>query len=331
MGETTPHLHVGPSVLLVDEQASIGERVRAMLAPERDIGFFHCLEPAQALKRARELQPTVILQDLVMPAVDGFTLLRFYKACGELENTPVIVLSSREDPRDKGRAFELGASDYIVKLPNRIELVARVRAHSRSYQAQRERDAALTELAHAMQKLERSNAELARLSRTDALTGIANRRVFDEALDRDYRRLAREKRPLSLVLLDVDYFKRFNDHYGHVSGDRCLHELAANLAPCARRPGDLAARYGGEEFAMLLPDTTREGALGVAESVRTRVESLALAHAARADDLSIVTVSVGVSTVVPEDSSAPTRLIMAADAALYEAKQQGRNRVVQRY
>jgi two-component system chemotaxis family response regulator WspR len=325
------HLHVGPSVLLVDEQASIGERVRAMLEPERDIRFFHCLEPAHALKHARELRPTVILQDLVMPAVDGFTMLRFYKACPELETTPVIVLSSREDPRDKSRAFELGASDYIVKLPNRIELVARVRAHSRSYQAQRERDAALAELADAMQKLERSNAELARLSRTDALTGIANRRVFDETLDQAHRRLAREKRPLSLVLIDVDYFKRFNDHYGHVSGDRCLHQVAANLAPCARRPSDLAARYGGEEFAMLLPDTTREGALGVAESVRTRVESLALTHAARGDGVSIVSVSLGVSTIVPEDSNAPTRLIMAADEALYEAKQLGRNRVVQRY
>lgn len=330
MGDAS-HLHVGPSVLLVDEQATIGERVRAMLEPERDIRFFHCLEPAHALKLARELRPTVILQDLVMPAVDGFTMLRFYKACPELEITPVIVLSSREDPRDKSRAFELGASDYIVKLPNRIELVARVRAHSRSHQAQRERDAALAELADAMQLLERSNAELARLSRTDALTGIANRRVFDETLDQAHRRLAREKRPLSLVLIDVDYFKRFNDHYGHLSGDRCLHQVAANLPPCARRPSDLAARYGGEEFAMLLPDTAHEGALGVAESVRTRVESLALTHAARGDGLSIVTVSLGVSTIVPEDARAPTRLISAADEALYEAKQLGRNRVVQRY
>jgi two-component system chemotaxis family response regulator WspR len=322
---------VGPSVLLVDEQASIGERVRSMLAPESDIGFFHCAEPAQALRHARELKPTVILQDLVMPAVDGFTLLRFYKASPEFEATPVIVLSSREDPRDKSRAFELGASDYIVKLPNRIELVARVRAHSRSYLAQLERDAALVELAEAMRMLEQSNAELARLSRTDALTGIANRRVFDERLDEAYRRLARERKPLSLVLLDVDFFKRFNDHYGHVSGDRCLHQLASSLPACARRPGDLAARYGGEEFAMLLPDTTREGALGVAENIRARVEGLGLTHAARGDGLAIVTVSLGVSTLIPEDASTPTQLIVAADEALYEAKRKGRNCVVQRY
>jgi two-component system chemotaxis family response regulator WspR len=325
------HLHVGPKVLLVDEQASIGERVRAMLAPEADIAFAHCLMPAQALKHARELRPTVILQDLVMPAIDGFTLLRFYRASPELEATPVIVLSSREDPRDKSRAFELGASDYIVKLPDRIELVARVRAHSRSYLAQLERDAALAELAQTMRQLEQSNAELGRLSRTDSLTGIANRRVFDESFAHEFRRLGREKKPLSLVLLDVDFFKRFNDHYGHLEGDRCLSQVAASLGPCARRPGDLAARYGGEEFALLLPDTTREGALGVAEMVRTRVESLGVPHASRGDGLALVTVSLGVSTMVPEESSSPTQLIMAADEALYDAKRRGRNCVVQRF
>jgi two-component system chemotaxis family response regulator WspR len=319
--------HKGISVFLVDEQPIVAERVKHMLAAEADIAFAHCTDPSQAMKRARELKPTVILQDLMMPDIDGFTLLRFYRADPELSATPIVVLSAREDPRDKSRAFELGASDYIVKLPDRIELVARIRAHSRSYLAQFERDQALRELSEALHMLEQRNAELARLSHVDGLTGISNRRAFDEMLAREARRVVREHHPLSLLLLDVDYFKRYNDHHGHVAGDECLKRIATALGECAQRPGDCAARYGGEEFALILPATDATGALHVAENVRARLQALAMPHPARADALDVVTASVGVVTALPERVLTPMAMIEAADSALYAAKQAGRNRV----
>jgi two-component system chemotaxis family response regulator WspR len=317
----------GISVFLVDEQPIVAERVKHMLASEADIAFAHCTDPSQAMKRARELKPTVILQDLMMPDIDGFTLLRFYRADPELSGTPIVVLSAREDPRDKSRAFELGASDYLVKLPDRIELVARIRAHSRSYLAQLERDQALRELSEALHLLEQRNAELARLSHVDGLTGISNRRAFDEMLAREARRITREYHPLSLLLLDVDHFKKYNDHHGHVAGDECLKKIAAAIGECAKRPGDCAARYGGEEFALILPNTDANGAKHVAENVRARVQALALPHPARNDELNIVTASLGVVTALPHQGMTPMAMIEAADAALYAAKQAGRNRV----
>lgn len=315
------------TVLLVDEQAIIAERVRQMLAPDADIAFHTCVDPAQALARARELRPTVILQDLVMPGIDGFTLLRFYRAAPELATIPVVVLSSKEDPRDKSKAFELGASDYLVKLPDRIELVARIRSHSRSYLAHTERDAALKQLGDTLRKLEESNQELARLSRLDGLTGLPNRRVFDETLEHEWRRLARERAPLALVLLDVDFFKKYNDSHGHVSGDECLRNVASAIGRCARRPADVSARYGGEEFAVVLPNTHAEGACHVAERIRAEVERLGLVHDGRGDGAGIVTVSAGVACVIPAASSPRVHLIETADAGLYEAKRTGRNRV----
>jgi two-component system, chemotaxis family, response regulator WspR len=317
----------GVSVLLVDEQPIVAERVRHMLAPDADIGFAHCTDPQLAMRRAREVRPTVILLDLMMPEIDGFTLLRFYRADPEFASTPVIVLSSREDPRDKSRAFELGASDYLVKLPDRIELVARVRAHSRTFLAQMERDQALRQLSEALHMLEQKNAELARLSHVDGLTGIANRRAFDELLGKETRRLARERKPLSLMLLDLDHFKAYNDHYGHVTGDECLRRVASTLLTCAQRPSDCVARYGGEEFAIIMPNTDVTGAAQVAEQVRARIEALALPHEARSDDSRVVTTSVGVVTAVPDSDTKPVQLIEAADTALYLAKQGGRNSV----
>lgn len=261
-----------------------------------------------------------------MPDVDGFTLVRFFRADPETSAVPIIVLSSKEDPRDKSRAFEIGASDYLVKIPDKIELIARVRAHSRSFLAQLERDEAYRALAALKHQLEVKNAELQRLSTVDGLTGLANRRRFDEVLDQECRRARREGMPLALIMTDVDFFKKYNDRYGHQGGDECLRRVAAVLAHGARRPADLAARYGGEEFALVLPHTNEEGAVAVAEGLRSGVAALNILHAS-SSAASYVTLSLGVAVAEPDSPALePQRLIERADAALYEAKRGGRNR-----
>ena len=209
-------------VLLVDDQKMVAEAIKRMLEQESDIQFHFCDDPSQAVQIATELQPTVILQDLVMPDVDGYTLLRFYRANPTTASIPVIVLSSKEDPRDKSQAFTNGANDYLVKLPDKIELIARVRAQSKSYMAQKQRDQAFkemqrlqNELEESNKKLEESNTVLQRLSVLDGLTGLANRRHFDEVMAQEWKRAKREGHQLAVILLDIDSFKKYNDNYGH--------------------------------------------------------------------------------------------------------------------
>ncbi|WP_050477791.1 sensor domain-containing diguanylate cyclase [Herbaspirillum rhizosphaerae] len=175
-------------------------------------------------------------------------------------------------------------------------------------------------------ELEESNSKLATLSQTDGLTGIANRRRFDEVLAAEWSRAGRSVQPLALAILDVDYFKAYNDSYGHQAGDDCLRAVAALLNDKVRRTSDLAARYGGEEFAFVAPMTDRDSAYQIAEAVRNALEQLALPHIA--SPFRIVTASIGVAVVVPGQAATPQSLFQLADAALYQAKQQGRNRVV---
>ncbi len=311
-------------ILLVDDQAIVYEAIRRMLEDEPHLTLHYCPDATRALRMAREVKPTVILQDLVMPDVDGFTLLKFYRADPATRNVPVIVLSSKEDPRDKSQAFAEGASDYLVKVPDKIELVARVHAHSRLYLLQLQRDDAYNKLEQLKRELEERNLELARLSTVDGLTGIANRRSFDTTLDREWRRALREKGELSLILTDIDFFKRYNDAYGHPAGDECLRQVARCLAESIRRPTDLAARYGGEEFALLLPGTNLAGAATLAETVRERVAALGLEH--RGSDVAPhVTLSLGIASCHPGQGHQQEELIRLADQALYAAKRGGRN------
>jgi len=185
----------------------------------------------------------------------------------------------------------------------------------------------ITERKKVEAELLRSREELERLSRQDGLTGLANRRFFDELLRREFLRAVRERSPLALVIGDTDCFKNYNDRHGHVQGDECLRRIAAQFGAVCRRPADLAARYGGEEFALVLPDTSLEAAANIAEALRRAVEGLAIRHAAStAGDH--VTVSLGIASLVPRHGDTPEQLVESADRALYEAKQQGRNRCV---
>jgi diguanylate cyclase (GGDEF)-like protein len=182
------------------------------------------------------------------------------------------------------------------------------------------------ELTQIRQQLTVTNTQLERLSTLDTLTGLANRRRFDEVLRQEWRRSAREGAPLSLVFCDIDFFKNFNDGYGHLAGDECLVKVARAVNAVSNRPGDLAARYGGEEFVLVLSGTAEEGALALAEKLRARVDELRIPHAHQ--ELGPhVTISLGVASVVPRPGSFPEELLDLADRALYAAKEEGRNRV----
>lgn len=314
-----------PRVLLVDDQPTVAKAVQEMIADAPEFDFHYCADAKRALLVARQIRPTVILQDLVMPDMSGSVLLRFLRADPFLVGVPIIMLSSREDPRDKSRAFTDGASDYLVKLPDRIELIARLRTHARSYIAARERDAALKTLEALKLELEKKNDELARISTVDGLTAIANRRRFDEVIELEWRQAARRSEALSLIMIDVDHFKRFNDRHGHVGGDVCLRRVAACIDATGRRPADLAARYGGEEFALLLPNTEIEGATMLASTLLARIAAEAIPHG-DSDVSPHVTVSLGVASARPTRDSDPEALIRRADAALYDAKHGGRAR-----
>lgn len=184
----------------------------------------------------------------------------------------------------------------------------------------------IIERKYAENMLKDANERLERLSTSDGLTGVANRRCFDQTLEREWNRLRRTREPLSLIMSDVDFFKLYNDTYGHQGGDDCLKSVAQTLNGAARRGGDCVARYGGEEFAVILPATDAQGAFAVAEKIRRSVEQRNLEHK-KSGIASCVTLSLGVATIVPTGEETPEHLIKCADEALYQAKSTGRNRV----
>ncbi len=314
-------------VLLVDDQAMVGEAVRRALAQEHDIDFHYCSQPDEAVAVAERTKPTVILQDLVMPGTDGLTLVRRYRENPATRDIPIIVLSTKEEPAMKSAAFAAGANDYLVKLPDSIELVARIRYHSRSYLNLLQRDEAYRALRQSQQQLLETNLELQRLTNSDGLTGLSNRRYFDEYLNAEWKRAQREQSQFAMLMIDVDAFKAYNDTYGHVAGDEVLRRVATVIGDNCSRPADLPARFGGEEFAMILPGTSPGGTRLLAEKVRRAIESLGVPHSGSPTGAH-VTVSIGGTVLVPQPGQIASRLVEAADAGLYQAKRNGRNQVV---
>ncbi|MBC9071512.1 diguanylate cyclase [Thauera sp. CAU 1555] len=282
----------------------------------------HARDGESGIELFKAERPDLILLDIIMPGLDGFEVARRIRQLEkDGEWTPIIFLTARTGDEDLERGIEVGGDDYLIKPVSEIVLKAKVRAMQRIAQMR-------YSLLVLTRKLDEANRELTRLSTADGLTGIANRRRFDETLLKEWRRCAREERPLSLLLIDVDFFKPFNDNYGHQVGDECLKAVARTLAQTLHRPSDLAARYGGEEFGVILPGTDEQGALAVAESLREAVQQLGITH--RFSEVAqVVTISIGLACITPQrgNESGFIRLLKEADEALYQAKTGGRNRV----
>lgn len=249
--------------------------------------------------------PDLILLDIMMPDMDGYEVCRQLKANPRSQGIPVIFITARGEVEDETKGLELGAVDYITK-PFRLPIVkARVRTHL---------------------QLKRKSDMMERLTSLDPLTDISNRRRFDEVLKMEWYRERRTESTLSVLMVDIDHFKKFNDNYGHAAGDECLCRVAQALSAGLRRSGDFLARYGGEEFVVVLPGCDADAAIVMAEKLRMGVESLNIPHAFT-EALDHVTISVGAATMVPTADSTPDVLMKSADQMLYEAKKAGRNQV----
>jgi diguanylate cyclase (GGDEF)-like protein len=320
------------SILIVDDAPINRLPLKAFLIKE---GFNDILLAESAHEAFRHLgmedpncnhtSVDVILLDIMMPGIDGIGACRQIKAREWLRDIPIIMVTSLNEATDLEKAFQAGSMDYIVKPFNHIELRARLRSalalkHAMDCRKKREQ-----ELLAVTRQLEEANRKLQEQSALDGLTGIPNRSCFDKFIRRVFRFAARNAQPVSLILLDIDHFKIFNDTHGHQHGDDCLKQVAREISQGLRRPMDFVARYGGEEFVVVLADTDSAGALAVAEELRLRIESREIVHEF-SPGRQHITISLGVATAFPKRHSSPHALIEAADLALYKAKRDGRNR-----
>lgn len=304
-------------VLIVDDLPDNVYLLSTILSGQ-GYGVRKALNGKQALTTVYNTPPDLILLDIMMPGINGFEVCERLKSDPETSGIPIIFISAKGEAFDKVRAFQMGASDYITKPFQVEEVLARV-THQLS-------------LLRQQKQLQEQNQILKRLVTQDSLTGLANRRRFDECLQIEWQRMAREKTWLSLMMCDVDFFKSYNDTYGHQAGDVCLHQVAQALQNCIKRPGDVVARYGGEEFAVILPHTQLDGAVRVAEAIQREVKALKIVHFKPNTEMnpqlrhnSYVTLSLGIASIVPNRRSSPEQLIQAADDALYDAKASGRD------
>ena len=292
-----------PCLLVVDDQPVNIQALYQAFAADHQV--LMATGGEQALALCASQQPDLVLLDVVMPGIDGHEVCRRLKADLATCDIPVIFVTAHSDEAAETLGLALGAVDFISKPVNPAIVRARVRTH-------------LT--------LKAQSDLLRQWVYIDGLTGVHNRRHFDERLAAEWGRAVRNGTPLSVVLLDVDFFKRYNDLYGHQAGDDCLRQLAATLKSCMKRPGDLLARYGGEEFVCLLPDTDLPGSLDLAAQLATAVAGLGLPHAA-SDVAKVVTMSLGVCTKRDSAVGSAAALLREADAQLYIAKSRGRHQL----
>jgi diguanylate cyclase (GGDEF)-like protein len=290
------------TILIIDDNPDTIRLLSAMLREQARVLF--ATNGMAGLEIARAQRPQLILLDVQMKSMDGFAVCERIMADPDLRHCPVIFVTASSGVESEIACLDAGAVDFITKPLSGPVVQARVRTHLR---------------------LQAALASLDTLAHKDGLTGLHNRRYFDEQFALEVARHRRQGAALGLALVDVDHFKLYNDHYGHQMGDECLRAVAQALAQCSRRPGELVARYGGEEFVVLLPNSCQEDVLRYGDWVCQHVAALQLPHAA-SPVAPHVTISVGLCSLAPADEDSGAALLEAADKALYEAKRAGRNR-----
>ena len=293
-----------PDLILIIDDSVIAVRLLSAMVREQASTVF-ALNGPDGIALARERRPALILLDVEMQSMDGYAVCRAIKSDPELKDISIIFVTGSTDTASEVAALDAGAADFISKPLNQAVVQARVR----------------TQL-----QLQAALRALARLARVDVLTGLFNRRFFDEQIDHEIARHRRQQLPLALAFVDIDCFKGYNDHFGHLGGDQCLAAVARLITGATHRPGEIVARFGGEEFIIILPYTDLPGAIGYAEYLCQEVRDAAIAH-----PVSVVgphlTISVGVVSAVPVDTIGAKHLLARADMALYGAKLAGRDRV----
>ena len=292
------------TVLIVDD--SIFNRFALTKILEQDYELLAASNGMDALKIIEEKQPDLVLMDIVMPGMSGLEALAKMKENSQMQHIPVIVISGMDHEQDEEKGFLSGAVDYITKPFRNVSVKVRVNTH--------------IQIAKQIKINER-------LGLIDPLTELPNRRSFDRRMLMEWRRAIRDDQALSFFMMDLDRFKRYNDHYGHLQGDELLKKLARIAESTVRRAGDFIARIGGEEFAVILPNTDNPGANIVGENIRQAVENARIQTIDGTSDI-CMTISIGIATTRPEINSEMDELIAAADKNLYEAKENGRNRIV---
>jgi diguanylate cyclase (GGDEF)-like protein len=290
-------------VLIVDDEIANIEIMNAALEDQYEVCF--ATSGAQAIAVAKSVLPDLILLDVLMPGMDGYEVCHTLKQDPLLADIPIIFSTGLDDQDAEERGLSLGAIDYITKPIQPVILTARVRNHI---------------------ELKRLRDRLAEMAVTDALTGLSNRRHLEQVLKTETARLARTGEWLSFIMIDIDFFKAFNDTYGHPVGDRCIAMVASALNRAVRRAADLPARYGGEEFACILPGADPVAAMAVASDIQAQVRSLGIPHMASSISAQ-VTVSVGVTSARCEPGMSSDFWIQNADRQLYISKSEGRNRI----
>jgi diguanylate cyclase (GGDEF)-like protein len=294
------------TILIVDDTPS---NIQLLAIPL--MATYHILVATNgedALKLLQDEQkPDLILLDIMMPGMDGYEVCRRIKNDSGLSHIPVIFVTASTGLEEQKRGFDLGAVDYIAKPFMMPIIFARIKVHIR---------------------LKQKSDLLEKLAMLDGLTDIPNRRGLDQTLSKEWLRARRAHSYLSVCMIDIDYFKAFNDFYGHGVGDDCLRKVASAIKQSLKRPADFVGRYGGEEFMVILPDSNESSALQVAESIRANITSMNVEHE-QSPIASNVTVSIGVaSQCIDDKSEQENAIVMTADSALYAAKSQGRNKVV---
>jgi diguanylate cyclase (GGDEF)-like protein len=293
-------------ILIVDDERSNRKLLSELLSEEFDVVLakngsqvFQFLNGEQVID--------LVLLDIMLPDMDGYEIIKRMKNNDNQKDIPVIFITVLDSAEDEEKAFQLGAVDFITKPfhPSIVKLRVKNQIN----------------LIEQKQMLE----EMAGI---DGLTGINNRRSFDTIYQKEWQKILRYKDPLSLIMIDVDFFKNYNDFYGHGAGDAVLKEIAKAIKNQLNRPEDMVARYGGEEFVVVLPRTEKNGAMQKAEKIRKAVESLAITHE-KSDCADVVTISLGGVTHEKEDGN-PEAFLKQSDEMLYKAKSEGRNRVIWR-